>query len=117
MESNITTDRRVSESAWTQELLRLGEAELAASDPHRTEPSAGSQAPDSPAERTSARDARLPAKRPQTPKRKPNGKQPKTELLKVRLTPEERAELEAMAAASSMSRFVRRLLREERLRA
>jgi hypothetical protein len=37
-------------------------------------------------------------------------------LLKVRLTPEKRAELEAMAGISTLSRFVRGLLREERIR-
>jgi hypothetical protein len=50
-------------------------------------------------------------------KGQPLAKEPKTELLKVRLTPEERAELEAMAATSTLSRFVRGLLRAERTRA
>jgi hypothetical protein len=53
-----------------------------------------------------------------TPKRHGKcAKEPKTELLKVRLTPEERAELEAMAGTSTLSRFVRRQLRAERTRA
>lgn len=62
-----------------------------------------SQAPDSP------RPVRTPARR--------HGKRsdrPKTELLKVRLTPEERAELEMMAGRTTLSRFVRGLLSEER---
>jgi hypothetical protein len=50
----------------------------------------------------------------QAPKLKPERKQAKTELLKVRLTPEERAELEAMAGTSMLSRLVRGLLREAR---
>jgi hypothetical protein len=36
------------------------------------------------------------------------------EVVKVRLTPEERAELEAMAGTTTLSRFVRGLLREAR---
>jgi hypothetical protein len=38
----------------------------------------------------------------------------KTELLKVRLSPEEKAELEALTTRTTLSRFVRNLIREAR---
>jgi hypothetical protein len=48
---------------------------------------------------------------------KTRGKEPKTEIAEGRLTPEERAELEAMAGTSTLSRFVRGVLRAEQTRA
>jgi hypothetical protein len=45
-----------------------------------------------------------------TPKRK---KQSKESKIEVRLTPEQKAELEAMTTRTTMSRFVRNLIREE----
>lgn len=65
-----------------------------------------------PAEGPSAR-TRVEQPKGSTRKLKVGVKQPKTELLKVRLTPEERAELEARTTRTTMSRFVRNLLRQE----
>jgi hypothetical protein len=92
-------------------LLKHGHAALAESErpKRRTEERTRADAP---------RPAATPKSARTTPKRHgKRAKEPKTELLKVRLTPEERAELEAMAGTSTLSRFVRGLVRAERTRA
>jgi hypothetical protein len=108
MGGGFRRDRPLTEDQWTRLLLELGEAELAESErrTRRKEPVVRARP-------TAQNPVESPKPERTSPKRRSRrGKEAKTELLKVRLTPEERAELEMMAGRSTLSRFVRGLLRD-----
>lgn len=99
------------ESDYTKLLLKHGQAELAESERPKK--------PGEPIERKPA-DALGPVDTPKRARRPPKrygkrGKNARTELLKVRLSPEERAKLDAMAGDRTLSRFVRGLLSQQRI--
>ena len=104
----------ISESEWTLALIAAGNAEWGESDQRQRGAPAVSQTPAAPPSEglyARTRGEQRP-KVSQTRKRKPGGKTPKTELVKVRVTPEEKRELELMTSDTTVSRFIRKLIRD-----